>query len=577
VPADCRNGAVFAGGKTVAELTGTTFTMLPDFMAENHGIVHPTYTASGILLAAETAVLHGLLGRPAPPHLFRNRPAIYRNLKRQSDRHGFPHPVQGMDWPYVNAHTAMTHGLAGLYLDDPDGVLLETRALDFLERMVADNGGRLVRRDVAERYSSIQDPMIMNESYAGQFAWGYLAHRLRPRGLPRPPTPEEFDRRNRGVSIHPHAGFAFHRHARGATSFSWRNTTMALPLDADGILRIAPMAGTLLGSVAVKSRPASSAARTLRVAEEPDSFAVLFVEDLAQETVRRRVIFASLPDGSCLSWERFTALSDCTVERSEQGSFEVMNESFPLAGRPAGGYRELRWPGNRRRVEARLDPRPGGDETIPLPAPAWLNIDDRIGIVYAGTGRARYVNRRFFRPYHAVCDLLVLSDGGRPRSVRAGAAIAEMSLLFSPGERARTTAARRLAHNAGGATAALCCGPALLAGNFAGRPAAASLSISREASPDTYAGALLRIAPDSLRYDVPLGPFGLRLCRRAERVETEASGLAIEITGTGAIAAANTGRRRAAFAVGTGRNRRSFALGPSETAVIPPPNRTEAP
>ena len=36
------------GGTTVRALTGKTITTLPDYWAENHGMVHPNYTAAGV-------------------------------------------------------------------------------------------------------------------------------------------------------------------------------------------------------------------------------------------------------------------------------------------------------------------------------------------------------------------------------------------------------------------------------------------------------------------------------------------------------------------------------------------------
>ena len=96
-----------------------------------------------------------------------------------------------------------------------------------------------------------QDPMIMREVTIGAIAHQYLFHRLFGPG-PKPTPEEELERRLAGVREYPHAGFVHHRHPKGQTSFSWRNSVMAMPLTREGIYTIAPCSDSWLGRPVVK-------------------------------------------------------------------------------------------------------------------------------------------------------------------------------------------------------------------------------------------------------------------------------------------------------------------------------------
>ena len=110
---------MFANGKTVSQWTGETFTTLPDYMAENHGMVHPNYTASSVLFTGYLGVIYGAFGTPVPEHALFNRQKIYNELKLTTDRTGSMHPVQGMDWPYLFTDPGTTtHAAASVLLTD---------------------------------------------------------------------------------------------------------------------------------------------------------------------------------------------------------------------------------------------------------------------------------------------------------------------------------------------------------------------------------------------------------------------------------------------------------------------------
>ncbi len=440
MPRDAHDSADFAGGQSVRELCGRCFTMLPDGTAENHGFVHPSYLSSGIGLAARTVSLLRFFGREAPPHLFRRRRDIYNTMKPWFDATGASHCPQGMNWPYFAYPGAcFLHAAANVYLGDADAAGLEGQALATLERSSAAHAGRMVPARTVRHCHGQQDPAVMRERMIVGAAEAYLAHRLAGRGEA-PPAEEDFERRVRGVYVYPHGGALVHRHARGVNSLAWRNRTMANPATREGARLIGPAEGLLLASVAVAGKGANTRPVALTVREAADHAAVLLVEDLAEGSVRREVLFASLPDGRMLLAERLTAREAVTVESFRQGFLSIINDDYfdGLAERRifwAGGERVVTgWPGGS----------DAGDETIELAPTRWVNVDDRCGLIFEATGRAVYRNRHHFEPWRATEDDLILGLIDRPQAVRPGGRVASMVALWCPEQSHERTAAEPL-------------------------------------------------------------------------------------------------------------------------------------
>ena len=141
---------------------------------------------------------------------------------------------------------------------------------------------------------------------------------------------------------------------------------MALPLTREGIFTIAPSKGTLLGNVSVKEVPSSQKLVSLRVTEGDRGFAAAMINDLAQESVRQKVLFASLPNGDVVCLERLIALKACTVERVEQGFLRVMNEHFPLVRGNCSGGRTLYHPNGQETFRGFVSETPDDDVVFPL-------------------------------------------------------------------------------------------------------------------------------------------------------------------------------------------------------------------
>ncbi|MER3404325.1 MAG: hypothetical protein C4289_03430 [Chloroflexota bacterium] len=308
--------------------------------------------------------------------------------------------------------------------------------------------------------------MIMREIGIESAADLYLLHRLRGPGPT--PTPEHLlEERLAGVRVFPHAGFVHHRHGKGQTSFSWRNSIMALPLTREGIYTIAPAAATWLGVPQVEGQPDSHRLKSLRVREYDAGFAAAMVMDRCQETLRQQVLFASLPDGRVLSFERFIALQDVVVEALDQGCLHIVNERFPLLAPNCRGARILYHPEGSAEYRGWLGDNEASDVVDQLGRPAWLNIDDRLGIRFIGTGQAIYHNRHCFKPYRAIVDELVLSRQEGKTAVRAGEEVGHLAALLCPEQTHADTSATTLILPSGpDRTVCLLTEGALAAANF---------------------------------------------------------------------------------------------------------------
>jgi len=430
-PRDAADQRPFAEGMSVAEWCGGTITTLPDGTAENHGIVHPTYMASSIGMAAGTAMLLALHGQEVPPHLAWRRRKTYDILKSWTDDTGACHCPQGMDWPYL-LHTicVMTHASANLFLHDPDGALLERRCLEVLETVSEIHGGRLIPERTVRHCCGQQDTAVMWERMIASPALACLYHRFAGSGE-RPSDPDEFRDRMNGVRLYSQGSVLLHHHAKGINSFSWRNRTMALPATRDGLKHVGPAFHSLLADVSVRDKTSLVDEVLCRCRDSDDRACALLIQELAERTIQRLVFFASLPDGRCLTHERLTSLSDITIECMRQGYLAVMNDPYFNTTLPDNASLTIHTPGGPETFEGFAAPDESQDRDIELPG-GWINVDGRFGIVYDGGGRAVYRNRHHYDPWHAIKDDLVLNLGEEPRDVAAGDDIGTLTVLWLP-------------------------------------------------------------------------------------------------------------------------------------------------
>jgi hypothetical protein len=439
-PQDAKNQAKWDESTTVSELVYKTFTTLPDYMAENHGMVHPSYTATALSFSGMLATLFRAFSLPLPKEALYNRQEINQVLKRMTDHSGSLHPVQGMDWPYLTpGFTTMTFSAATLLLQDADAARLELWALQRMEQCQQSNEGRLFNREIAEKVSNIQDPLIIWESFISELVFSYGAHRQL--GTDLQPTPEaQLEQKLGGVKLFPHSGFIFNRHPTGQTSFSWRNTIMALPLNKDGLYTIAPATNSLLAQFQVHDKPGSQRQVSLAIDDYRDRFAVNLVMDRAQGSVRQRVLFASLPNGMSLLLERLNARCDITIDSMKQGFMRIINENYPAIPDNCHGQRTLYTEQGAQVFRSYVSTDPQSDIHWQASDLGWLNIDDRMGIVYQAEGPTTYLNRHYYNPWWAVADDLVLSQQPEARTYLAGQQIAELVAMITPDQSHEQTA-----------------------------------------------------------------------------------------------------------------------------------------
>lgn len=550
------------GTSVVGALAGRTFTTLPDYWAENHGMVHPNYTATGVRSLGNIGAQLRLWGRELPPELFWNRRRIYENLKALTDGAGYAQAVQGMDWHYLpTVGSDAVHAIAAVFFNDPDAAALQRRALRNAELRQEGNGGRLYNKDFALRAHDQQDPMIMREINIRSVAHLYLLHRLFGPG-PEPTPEEELERRLRGVRVFPHAGFVHHRHPKGQTSLAWRNAIMVLPLTREGIYIVAPSTGTWLGTPVVRHRPDSHRLVSVRVAKYDDAFAVALVMDRCQESLRQQVLFASLPDGRVLSWERFVAREDLVLESLQQGLLKITNETFPLLGTRCRGVRVLYRPEGATEYHGWLGESESDDQVDVLGHPEWLNIDDRLGIRFTGPGQALYCNRHYHRPYRAIADELTLSLLGET-PLRAGEATAPLVALLVP-EQAHTETPTSQVWVLQGeeGTACLSTPGFLAAANFGADERLCGFTLPRPAVIPAYRGATVEVAGDQMRVGVHLEAGSARLLWSVQPLRTT-SDVRVDVAPDGRTFLTNLGASTAEIRL-EGEEARPLRLSPGE-------------
>lgn len=342
---------------------------------------------------------------------------------------------------------------------------------------------------------------------------------------------------------------------------------MALPLTREGIFTVAPSKGTLLGSVSVREYAPSQKLVSLRVTEGDRGFAVAMVNDLAQESVRQKVLFASLPNGDVVCLERLIALKACTVERVEQGHLQVMNEHFPEVQGNCNGVRTLYHPDGQETFRGFVSGTADDDAAFPLDHPGWLNVDDRIGVVFEGSGKTVYLNRHYFKPYRAIADDLYLNLQDEERTVCAGDEIAQLALLLCPEQSHDRTPDRRLIKASTSEDAAcLITSDYLCAGNFGSKAQVCTFrGVCRDGIPIFQGTA--RIKGREVRYGLFL-EAGQTVFSEVRMAVTAEDAIRVEAIPQGAAFVTNEGECRTEVQITRAGQEEKLVLGAGEMARI---------
>lgn len=565
-PQDAHDDRPITSEDSVSDLVNRTYTTLSDYMAENHGMVHPSYTASSITYLGRLGVLFGVFDGETPSHAYHNRELIYEQLKYMTDSTGSMHPVQGMDWPYLRVDPGTgTHAAAALMLDDPDAARLERWSLETFEARQDGNDGYLYDPELANQLHGPQDPLIIRESGISSAAYGYLLHRCFGPG-PEPTPANELDETLKGTKTYPHAGFVFNRHEQGQTSFAWRNSLMALPLNSDGIYTVAPAIDSYLARIEVEDRGDCHDLLANDVDRHENAFAAFLVAERNEGTIRQETLFASLPNGTSISLERLTALEAITVTSVEQGFIRVINEEFPSFEGNCQGERTVHTPEDTQVFESYIADDPDEDIVETYNDPAWINIDDRIGVIPRASGSTVYHNRHYFDPWRAVADDLILSCGDSSRDLRAGESIGELSALVAPDQPHQQTREQAFTVlDSPEATAGLMADEHLAVANFSSTTGKKRFDVDRDEVHDVpvFPGQAT-VQPGQISYHTRLGPHECELYQAVESLETDG---ALEITASeSSVAITCTGP--ASASVEASRSGTSLTLEPGESKVL---------
>jgi len=370
------------------------------------------------------------------------------------------------------------------------------------------------------------------------------------------------------VRVYPHSGFAFHKHQRGQTSFAWRNCIMALPLNSDGLYTVAPASNSLLGVVHVKDRPDSHDLVSLRVDQHADGFAAALIMKRAQGALRQEVLFASLPHGKVLSCERFVALEEVEIERIEQGFLRIINEHFSAVGDNCRGSRTLYTPDGSEEFRGFVSDDPKSDVLRTYRHPRWLNVDDRLGVVFQGTGDTVYHNRHYFRPWWAVADDLTLGRIELYGRAARNEAVSQLVALLAPDESHAETASEKFAVlvSPDRRATGLIADGYLAAANMGMERKTITLSATRRDMDGIpiFPGTC-RIGPKKVWYSMAMEPGEARLRRAVLTVETKGK-LEVTASESGRVFAHNLGTK-AALVKTTGSGE-LVRVGPSRAAVL---------
>jgi hypothetical protein len=307
----------------------------------------------------------------------------------------------------------------------------------------------------------------------------------------------------------------------------------------------------------------------VNVTRSDRGFAAALVVDRCQESLRQLVLLASLPDGRVLSWERFVANADLALESLDQGLLQITNETFPLLGSKARGMRTLYHPGGKSDYKGWLGESLNDDLVSRLGRPAWLNVDDRMGIRFTGPGAAVYHNRHYHRPYRAVADDLVLSRLESQPAFRAGEAMAPLAALLIPEQNhADTPQAEFHVLQGPDQTACLATRGYVAAANFTTAEGVFRFRRRRPELIDAHAGTSIEVRGDDLEVRIPLSGRSAQWFEAATVLRANGD-VGLDASTTGAIYAINLGKRLASVeVVEPVEARRKESLRPGEARML---------
>jgi hypothetical protein len=201
-PYDCARNTSELQGKPVRSWT-VGATTHPDFTAENHDFVHPSYMSSGLGYTASMMLHHRMAGDEAPDVLWFNREPLYRTLKLFCEADGSFVAVQSMDWWYLtHYHNALIHAGMNVLFEDAHAAYLEEQCAQHARQIVGSlPDGHLYTPDpVAYKLNQHQSMRTAERGAMNGYAQALLLHWVLGDGV-EPCEAEEFRAWQQGVHV----------------------------------------------------------------------------------------------------------------------------------------------------------------------------------------------------------------------------------------------------------------------------------------------------------------------------------------------------------------------------------------
>lgn len=401
-----------------------TVTFHPDMTTENHAFVHPSYLCAGTNLRALHATFSLLGGQPILDSALHNNVTLFeRTVRVWAQFDGLAVPVQGQDWWYNRQHERqLTHAVLNVLHGHSDAALLESAALDSIERLQASNGRGCLLEERGEECvlnaAHAQYAKDLEPGSALDLTTSYLLHAFGGAGA-EPSDPAEFRARMEGVYEYPYGCIIVHRTRDSFTSFSWRNNVMALSLPSHGLWTVTPLYASYTGTMTfeeakgVKGLTNEAIIRDVersRITTGRDGFGAAVTIARGDRELLQDVGFVALPSGASVYMERFRVLKPCRVKDMGTGLIGIRNDAYPAMPELAPGVRTLYLPDRQERFRGFYGQEPNGVHDYD--AAPYVNVDDRMGYLLYGSRAVRYLNKHEYPKWKGVEDILTLNHWG---------------------------------------------------------------------------------------------------------------------------------------------------------------------
>lgn len=407
-----------------------TVTFHPDYTAENHRFVHPTYMQLGIILKSKHLLLQSMAGQaPDSFALAHNRELLDRVLAVWSQFDGLTIPVQGQSWWYNSYHNLiLVHGILRVFHNSSEAAFLQEQLMIVAEKLQNSNSRGCLLEENGENIIVVpknhQKASHMEYDSISQMAESYLLHLFGGPGA-KPASREEMIRKYKGVYTYPFGSIAVHRTDRSFSGFSWRNHVIAYCLPDQGLWLTTPLFNSYIGNVwmpedEIVIDEEQQVYDTVKheLTTWVDGFAAMAeLQRRRQPDIRQNISFISLPDGRAVYAEMFSGEPGTQLQAIHTGTVGVRNENYRELSTYACGRRTLYWQEGDT-VSSKVFKGFLGreaNETTHINAASFVNIDHQIGYVLSGSQGVRYYNRHHYRKWRGLEDVLILncSEGSR--------------------------------------------------------------------------------------------------------------------------------------------------------------------